>query len=360
MKVFLDATVMQQPATGVAKATLGLYNQCLKNMPQLQVSALHRQPLQCELPPSIESVQCGSYLSSSAWKKFYLPVCVALREVDVVHFPWNGGVPKGLSNTKVVTTLHDVLPLVIPGCFKSERDEDAYRKRVQRDIDRTDLIITISEYSKNEITRNFTVKNDLVVIPHGPTVCSANDERYSEKEHRGNYFIYVGGYDMRKGIDKLVNTFIALHRDGRLSSKLVLCGSRNYYSAEFKRLIDKGIHQGIIEEKGYISDQELAKLLTSATALIYPSKYEGFGLPPLEAMTLGCPVITTKFTAVPEVCGDAAFYINPDDEKDFSRGILALQNDRELRLTLRAKGYIQANRFTWEAAAKRFLQSIVD
>jgi glycosyltransferase involved in cell wall biosynthesis len=283
---------------------------------------------------------------------------VTVNHPAAIHFPWNGNVPRGLSNAVVITTLNDVLPLVIPGYFKSSQAEENYRKIVQQDLDRTDLLMTISEYSKDEIIKNFVVKNEPVVVPLGPTLAAYNGLLPQTTKKLDDYFIYVGGYDPRKGIDKLIKVFIDLHREKRLCSKLILTGSKNYYSTEFKQLIDEGIQRGIVVEKGYVQDQELVQLIAGAIALIYPSKYEGFGLPPLEAMALGCPVITTGCTAVPEVCGDAAWYIDPDDNLEFANGIIMLQNDKELRLVLKSKGYKQAAKFSWELSAMKFMANL--
>ncbi len=103
---------------------------------------------------------------------------------------------------------------------------------------------------------------------------------------------------------------------------------------------------------------ELVHLIKTAKALIYPSRYEGFGLPPLEAMTLGCPVITTRATSIPEVCGDAALYVSPDDKQDLAKAILAVENHDHLRQDLRARGIEQAKRFTWENSARVYLDAL--
>ena len=358
MKIFLDATVLQQPATGIAKSTLLLYSECLRQDTSLHVTAMHRQELHCVLTSNLESVRRGRYFTESAWRRLFLPAFVAVRKPEMVHFPWNGNVPYGLSNTNVVTTLHDVLPLAIPGYFKSMTDEQAYRKRMQADIDRTDVLLTVSEYSKNEIVKNFHVKSEPVVIPHGPTIACNQAKASLNVLKRGDYFLYVGGYDPRKGLDTLIKTFIRLHGEQGITCKLVLCGSKNYFSSEFKQLVIEGVQRGIVEEKGYISEDELVKLMVNAIALVYPSHYEGFGLPPLEAMALGCPVITTRGTAIPEVCGNAAFYINSDDENSLADGIVTVLNNKGLRDCLRGEGFKQAAKFTWESAAHKFLNSL--
>lgn len=358
MKIFIDASVFQNPSTGVAKSVAYLYESCFDLMPALEVSALHLHPLSCSLPQNIQTIQCGKYIPGRFWRNFSMPMYVSQHKPDIVHFPLNGNVPKFLFNTKVVTTIHDVLPLSLPDYFKSDKDEQSYRKKVQNDIDRTHLLITVSEYSKKQILNNFDVTVEPVVIYNGPTIKVKSRLIEINDDKENDYFLYTGNYDPRKGIESLLTVFISLHRKKLLSSKLVLTGDKNYYSEELRKLIHEGHILGIIEEKGYVSDEVLSGLYSKAKALIYPSKYEGFGLPPLEAMVLGCPVITTKYMSLPEVCGDAAYYIDPDNENDFAEGLLAIENDPELRNELKIKGKKQASKFSWHLSAKKYLDEV--
>lgn len=355
--VMVDATVMQIPATGVAKSTLRLYEACLRLHPELRVASIHRRRLQCTLPAQMKSLRRGTFLPSGVWRSVFLPWYLTLKRPVAVHFPWNGNVPSCISNTKVITTLHDVLPLVIPNHFPSAHAEELYRKKVQDDIDRTDLLITISEYSKAEIVKNFRVNREPVVIPHGPTLTS-HAVTGKPAAAPGDYFIYVGGYDPRKGIESLLRVFVSLHRQGRVRSTLVLTGSRNYYSSELQHTIAEGVAMGVVEERGYISDQELGSLLRGAKALVYPSKFEGFGLPPLEAMSLGCPVIAVQATSIPEVCGDAACYVDPDDDRSFSEALVAMETSDEIRQEFTNRGLKNCARFSWEASAEAFMGAI--
>ena len=112
-----------------------------------------------------------------------------------------------------------------------------------------------------------------------------------------------------------------------MAARLVLAGEPHYFSADFRSMVERGRSAGWLEELGYVSDAELAALYGRALALAYPSKYEGFGLPPLEAMVLGCPVITTRGTSLPEVCGDAAVYVDPDDPASLARAVTAVAAD---------------------------------
>ncbi len=353
MKIFFDGTVLQIPATGIAKTLLNLYEASLNITSSIQFTAIHNKPFKNPLPPKIQSTQLGSYIPQNLWRSLCLSSYTRTKKPDIIHFPWNGCVPRFLGDVNVITTIYDVLPLIIPNYFKSRRHESQYRSNIQKSIDRANLVITISKFSKQEIINNFEVNNEIVVLTPGPTIKSKFSENSSPKF---KYFLYVGGYDRRKNIDKLLTVFLKLAHAKKLQNKLILTGSKNYFSSNLKKLVENGVNSGLVEELGYVSDDTLSNLYKHATALIYPSKYEGFGLPPLEAMKLGCPVITTKYTAIPEVCGNAAYYINGID--DLSESLLRLENDAKLRKKMISKGKVQSTKFSWEPSAKLFLDKI--
>jgi glycosyltransferase involved in cell wall biosynthesis len=358
MKIAIDGTVFQQPITGIAKGTRCLYQNCVELMQSLDVIVIHQKPLTCAFSPKIKSTQLAKAVPNALWRSFALPVYVSRLKPTFLHFPWNGFVPKHVSGTKVITTLHDVLPLIIPNYFAFKQAEQAYRNRVQNDIDRSDLLLTISEFSKKEILRSFNVSAEPVVIHYAPTIHTSSLLPTFSDGNIHDYFLYVGGYDKRKGIESLLKVFTQLHKEEKLRSKLLLAGSRLCYSQELKRLIDEGLRVKAIAELGYVSDSVLAELYANAKALIYPSKFEGFGLPPLEAMASGCPVITTKCAALPEICGDAVYYTDPDDEEAFASSIIDLHNDQELRDKLARRGLKQASKFSWDEASRVFLDEM--
>jgi glycosyltransferase involved in cell wall biosynthesis len=359
MKIAIDGTVFQQQITGIAKGTRCLYENCTKLAQSLDVRLLHKGPLTCTFAPEIRSVQIGQAVPNILWRSLALPIYVSRLKPTFMHFPWNGSVPKRISGTKVITTLHDVLPLIIPEYFGSKKAEAAYRNRVQNDIDRSDLLLTISEFSKKEILRNFKVVVDPVVIHYAPTIHISSTLSASSAGNSQDYFLYVGGYDKRKGIESLLQVFTKLHKQGKIQSKLLLVGSKLYYSHELKRLIDEGLRLKAVAELGYVPDSVLSGLYANAKALIYPSKFEGLGLPPLEAMALGCPVLTTKCTSIPEVCGDAVYYADPDDEEAFASSIIDLDNDQQLRDNLAQRGLKQAAKFSWDEASRVFLDEML-
>jgi glycosyltransferase involved in cell wall biosynthesis len=356
MKLLFDATVLEIPPTGVAKVTLGLYNACRQQDPSLDIVAVHRRPLVAPLPPGILSSQWGSFLPPALWRGLHLPAATMGAEHAIIHFPWNGNIPRLLPSTTVLTTLHDVLPLIIPGYFTGPEGERQYREARQRDIVRTNLLLTDSEFSKQEILKNFRVPGEPVVIPFGPTLPRIAIP--SENSGKGEYFLYVGGYDPRKGLAQLLTAFLELRRQHKVRSRLILTGSKLHVSEQFSRLVKEGVQMGAVEERGYVSDDVLASLYANAIALVYPSKYEGFGLPPLEAMAAGCPVITTRCTSLPEVCGEAAYYVDADDTQSIAGSLVDLETRTDLRTLYSSKGRAQSEKFTWERAAATFLQAL--
>ncbi|RPH34324.1 glycosyltransferase family 1 protein, partial [bacterium] len=332
------------------------YAACQRQDPSLEIVAIHRRPLSRPLPPGIRSVQRGNYLPPSLWRLFHLPAAMLAGGNTIMHFPWNGNVPPLQRSATVLTTLHDVLPLTVPGYFADAAGESRYRKERQTDISRTDLLLTDSEFSKQEILKNFQVRQDPVVIPFGPTLQAGSAPAHTADQ--AGYFLYVGGYDRRKGLQELLAAFLGLRREQKLRSKLILTGSKLHVSETFSRLVEEGVRMEAVEERGYVPDEALSALYAGAIALVYPSKYEGFGLPPLEAMALGCPVITTRCTSLPEVCGDAAYYVDPDNIESIARSLVDFETKPALRAQHSAKGKEQSAKFTWESAAAKFLGAL--
>lgn len=356
MNIALDASVLELPPTGIAKVTAGLSHACLAHDPGLTISAFHRRPLRLTFQGRITGHAVGRWVPQQYWRSLVLPR--AVRRADVAWFPWNGNVPHLKTTGIVASTIHDVLPLIIPGYFRVPGDEERYRARIQQDLDRSDVVFTDSIYSRQQIVTQFRAPHEPVVIRFGPTMTPAASQAGAGAPDDRSFFVYVGGYDRRKGIEGLVRLFLALHTEGRIASRLILTGTPNYFSDAFRDLVKQAVARGAVEERGYVDEPTLAHLFQHARALVYPSKYEGFGLPPLEAMTAGCPVITTRETSLPEVCGDAAVYVDPDDIHAFTGAILSVENDARLRERLRAAGFAQAATFTWEDAAATFLGAL--
>lgn len=358
MRMIFDASVLELPFTGIAKTSLLLYQECFVQRPEVTIAGLHRKPLAGMVPSGVRTMRCGRLFSSSRWRSYIFPRQVRRQGATTVHFPWNGGVPENLTGCTIATTIHDVLPLEMSGSFRNERDELRYRHEKQQDIERSHILFTDSEYSKRQLMAQFTLRSEPVVNYFGPTLDCNRDAPGPEAVAAPPYLLYLGGYDRRKGIVELLKVFLELHRQQKLNCRLLLAGKAHYFSDELKSLINEGTQTGAVRELGYVPDPELSVLLENALALVYPSRFEGFGLPPLEAMHVGCPVITTACTSIPEVCGDAALYIDPCDSRIFGEALVAVQEDEMLRYSLREKGRRQAARFSWQKAAATFFAEL--
>lgn len=355
MNIIVDASVMRYEATGIAKVTNLLYQNLLTKKGNISVQYIYSGELKISVNDRIIKIPSFK-IPDRIWRHIVLPFKLYFYPASYLHFPWNGNVPKCIPKKhKVISTIHDVLPLEIQNYFKNEDERKKYIDFTQKNLDLSDLIFTDSLYSKKQIEKNFTLKNELIVLTYGTTL-EITDSAISLINE--NYLLYTGGYHPRKGLENLLLAFYMLKEKRLIDSKLVLTGKPIYFSKKFEILIEKGKKMNYIEEKGYVDDVELYVLMKSARALIYPSKYEGFGLPPLEAMSLGCPVLTTNKSSIPEVCGDAVLYCNIDDIEDFSKKITLISTNEDIRNQLIKKGLEQSKKFNWQNTVERFIEKI--
>ena len=362
----VDATVCERPFSGIAKYVFSLYGACRTIDPQAAYRFFRTRRL--ERPPADGIVECGPNWRmlpdrgkvTQLGRRLHFDSCCRRYSPDFVHFPHNGNVITPSTRSKILVTVHDVLPLEIPGYFRRESDLDAYLTRMQRDLSAADLVFTCSQHSREMLVANFRVPREPVVVHYASTLSESDVSEGGVPVPRApqGYFLYVGGYHPRKGIEKLVEVHSELYTTGRLRKKLVLVGEVRYYSAELRSLIDNATTAGSLVQLGYVSDKELVWLLKNATAMVYPSLYEGFGLPVLEAMHSGCPVMTTTGTALPEVSGDACSTFDPHDKEQFARTLVEMERNESRRVDLIRKGKERAAEFSWLRTARVFLSEI--
>lgn len=357
MKICVEGSIFESEGRGTAKATAALYTAINKIYPEIEIFLLQQNESRCSFCPKHTVIRPSFFMFKKRCDEQFFPKQVKKLSPDFAHFPINGAYSTFYKDvrpqTKIITTIHDIIPLVIPHVYKTSAKRIAeYAKNIQSYLDTSDIITTISEYSKQDLTKHFKCNSEPIVIYNAPIL----EKPQNTANSYGDYFLYNGGYCHRKGIEHLLENFLQLKLRDKLKSKLILTGTIEVLSPKLRALINYGVSRNWIIEKGYVSDEELAGLFLHAIALIYPSLYEGFGLPPLEAMNLGCPVITTRLSSIPEICGDAAYYINREDEADFQRALIALENDTHLRDMLIQKGLTQATKFSWEKSATEFIK----
>lgn len=260
-------------------------------------------------------------------------------------------------SSKNISIIHDVLPLEIPGYFKSEKLKSIYKDKTQSIINVSKIIFTPSEYSKKQIMSNFSCNVPVIVMPWGLTIPNIKEFKNNVVSD-DSYFVYIGGYDKRKGMIPLLKSFIAAFDKGNFNSKLIFTGRPKYFSEELFCLIKEAKDKKILKELGFIDNIKLANLISQAKALVYPSRYEGFGLPIIEGMALNCPVITTHGTCIDEIAQDACIYVDLDNIPSFAETLINIEKNTTLRQELIKKGREIVKKYSWENASRIFIENL--
>ena len=253
---------------------------------------------------------------------------------DVVHYPFTVPVPRPDASTAVVVSLLDVQHLELPGLFS--RAERAYRRRFYDGAARrADVVVTISEFARSRIVALLGIDPELVVVAHLGVDATEFEPNLGPRE---NLLLYPARGWPHKNHAVLFEAFSLLRADDP-SLRLVLTGG----GLEGLAPLPVGV-----ETRGLVGRAELRELYRTAAALVFPSLYEGFGLPPLEAMASGCPVAASNAGSLPEICGDAAVLFDPGSPGSIAAGVREAIARRE---ELRERGLARARTFTWAACA---------
>jgi glycosyltransferase involved in cell wall biosynthesis len=226
-------------------------------------------------------------------------------------------------------------------------------------------IVTVSEFSKQDIISNFKIPTEkIAVVPNGirnnfKTLSYEQKDNIKNEHTLGNeYFLAVGGIHPRKNILQLLKAFSQFKKWQQSNMKLVIAGRLAWQYETFIEKLKSYKYRNDVVLIGYINDNTLAELMGSAYALVYPSLLEGFGVPIIEAMQSGTPVITSNTSSMPEVGGDAALYANPNDVDDLAKQMMLIYKDEKLRNNLIEKGLIRAKQFSWDVSAIKLWELI--
>lgn len=257
---------------------------------------------------------------------------------------------------KVMTTIHDLSFLRYPETIRRVN-----RQRIERDIqyslERSDRIITISEFSKKELMELMGVEADkIALVPPAPAntqadCCSPAD--LSRFPVRSPYLLYVGTIEPRKNLVFLIKAFEYLKKETGCPHQLVLAGGKGWNNEEIYLKAQESRYQNDIVFTGYISQSEKKALYQHAELFVFPSLYEGFGIPPLEAMGAGCPVVCSNAASLPEVVGDAAKLASPVDVQELAQAMAEVLFNQTQRKNLIERGIRRAKVYTWENSARK-------
>jgi glycosyltransferase involved in cell wall biosynthesis len=238
---------MRTRDSGIARATIALWDAMASLYDDVKVVGASRFEAVMDLPRTIKPVQIGRYipLRKNYWTRAVIPALSLLHKFTFVHFPWNVVPVRPKRDARVILTIHDLIPLALPDLYlQSEELVATYKSRIEASINRADLIITDSHCSKNDILKYFRPKTEPVVVYLANTM--PTDSRYMEKSarERETYFVFLGGYEQRKGLDVLVRVYLDLFLEKQISFPLVLIGYPNHYSKELHDDIERGTSCG--------------------------------------------------------------------------------------------------------------------
>jgi len=269
-------------------------------------------------------------------------------------------IPLDIRAKSIVTTVHDFSFQLFPEAHPKDRVE-YFRKSFLKNVRRSTKIITDSGYTKIEAIDILRVPGDMITpihlgVDHGLFKIYPREAQDTCRRELGlpeKFILFVGTREPRKNLGRLVQAYAELPGPVQREFSLVLVGPRGWGEsdpARGKKLANR------VMVLDYLDTQKLALAYNLASALAYPSLYEGFGLPPLEAMACGCPVVVSNVAALPEVCGDAAVYVDPNDIQSIAAGMQRVLSDETLRSDLIERGLRRAKNFTWEKTAGETLK----
>ncbi len=289
------------------------------------------------------------------------------ERAHVIHFPYNWSFPL-VKKLPTVLTIHDVIPFTFREAMGFWRNRFVYKPAIRMAARLNTIISTVSEFSKREICEKTGISQEKVkVIPNGlrvPSIPKERDKSLLLKKYgvHNVYILNAGGIHERKNIPGLIEAFSRLVANNDYPGKLIITGSVSGapYQEKMKAVCDKTVIETGMRNRvvftGFIPEKELDFLFKYAQLFIYPSFYEGFGIPILEAMKIGTPVVTSNNTAMKEVSGGAALLIDPSDTEGIMAAMQRLLTNHELKKELVRKGKAVARNYSWEKTGAQYLK----
>jgi glycosyltransferase involved in cell wall biosynthesis len=366
MRIGLLIYGLDRPLTGTGRYTLELVRALSAILPPSDVVLLGAGdlgPLSGATPfPCVRLPGCRLLPALISFGNAVLYRIARRLELDVIHAL--AGLPPFLffgGRRHTVITIHDVFAWSIPG-YSSLLDTLIYRYWLPLIGKRADAIITVSTQSKQDILRYLAPPADrLHIIPYGVTGRFQPQPRAQARAHVQQrfdlsqpYILYVGALTNRKNIARALEAFALIHSHIP-DYQFVLAGPRSWKPTPIEALIQQLCIADRVHWTGPLTDTDLPALYTAAELFIFPSLYEGFGLPVIEAMACGTPVITSSVSSLPEVAGDAALLVDPYNIQSIADAMRQVIENPAVAMDLREKGLQRAGLFTWERAARETL-----
>ena len=296
------------------------------------------------------------------WEQMVLPIYSRKDGLDLFHYT-DHALSLLFRKCPIIITVHDIAYLRLPNLLNTSRK--IYKKNIlQISIKKADIIIADSYATKNDIIEYFDIREEKIRVIHlgvESRFCSIDNVNVEEFRLENNLpskmILNVGTLEPRKNVVSLIKAFRKLREKGGFKDyKLVIAGERGWlYKEIFKEVGHSDLKHDILF-LGVVADEDLPMLYNCAEIFVYPTLYEGFGLPPLEAMACGTPVITSNTSSLPEVIGDAGIMVDPTDINSLCESMYILLTDKEMRNRLSSMGRERSSMFSWENTSKKILK----
>lgn len=367
MRIGIDARFYGPEEKGLGRYTEQLVQHLIAlDRETTFVLFIRRQP-STPIPrvPNLETV-----LANFRWytlaEQLWFPAVLRRAHLDLVHFP-HFNVPVSFRRPFIVT-IHDLILTKYPtirastlGPARYWFKHAAYELVIRSAVRRAEKVITVSEFSKRDLIEHFGLAPDKVLVTPEAAEPVRSDRSPREDaeilrsyEVNQPYLLYVGNAHPHKNLERLLDAFDKL-RSEFANLRLVLVGREDEFFRRLRRRASTLGLEGWVVFPGFVPDRDLPAFYRNAQLYVFPSLYEGFGLPPLEAMRYGVPVAAANRAALPEVLGNAAAFFNPEEVDDMIRVIRRLLRNEKLRVELRERGRAQVERYRWEDLARQTL-----
>ena len=366
MKVALELQPCLKNRSGIGTYTYELTNVLQKSDLKLDgyfFNFLKRHDMSYALNGLNIDIQICSLFPYGVYRRLWNIVPIPYRwlfkqDADIVHF-FNFIVPPGVKG-KVVTTIHDAVWLRYPETME-KKNWRRISKDIQYSVDRADRIVTVSESTKRDLIELLQVPAEKIVIASPGVDIKKYQKAYSEQERLAvrnryglpeQYILCLGNLEPRKNIERLLQAYAQLLKNQVFSKyKLVLVGGKGWkYENIFKQIEQLGLSEHVVFT-GYVDEEDKVAIYQMAKLFVYPSLFEGFGMPVAEAMAAGVPVITSNVSSMPEVAGDAGILVNPENVDNIADAMQHLLSDEKLYQQCVHRGLQQCMKFTWERSA---------
>ncbi len=368
MKIGINALFFQYPATGSGQYMLHLLSALSQADTQNEYILLGPQPVdgqnQSAFPYQVKSVPgivAGhENVQKVVWEQLTGPAAAHKAGVDIFHVPYFAS--PLLPRTPTVVTIHDVIPMRLPA-YQPDAKVKAYMRLVASAAHRATMIITVSQHAKQDMVDALKLPAERIRVIYeaageeyrpvtDPVTLAKVRAKYGLGER---YIFYLGGLDQRKNVPQLVRAFAHLY--GQLSDnklQLLIAGNPDKQKGPLfpdprPVAADLGMTGQIIYR--YIDEEDKPAIYSGASLFVFPSLYEGFGLTPLEAMSCGTPVVCSNRTSLPEVVGDAALMVNPENTRALVEAMRRVLTSDELEADLRTRSVQRAAQFSWDKTA---------